>query len=81
MGILNDQFKGITPAQKTFVLSMLIDKIYKNPTDYGLNEDGILRVGDKLNFSKPFGKREEIKSILPKQKKLLLKEARKKNQF
>ena len=72
MGILNDQFKGITPAQKTFVLSMLIDKIYKNPTDYGLNEDGILRVGDKLNFSKLFENGEEIKSIFAKAKETII---------
>lgn len=71
MGILNDQFKSMTPAQKTYVLSMLINKIYKNPMDYGLNKDGILRVGDKLNFSKLFENGEEVKSIFAKAKETI----------
>lgn len=72
MGILNDQFKSMTPAQKTYVLSMLINKIYKNPTDYKLNKDGILLVGDKLNFSKLFENGEEIKSIFAKAKETII---------
>ncbi|MEK7117052.1 MAG: hypothetical protein AAB837_02720 [Patescibacteria group bacterium] len=72
MGILNDQFKNMTPAQKTYVLSMLINKIYKNPTDYGLNEDEVLRVGNKLDFSKLFENTEELKSIFTKAKETIV---------
>lgn len=72
MGILNDQFKSMTPAQKTYVLSILINKIYKSPTDYGLSEDGVLRIGDKLNFSKLFENGEEVKSVFAKAKETII---------
>jgi hypothetical protein len=56
----------MTPAQKMFVLSMLTDKVLRSPKDYGLAEDGILRVGDNLDFTKLFENTKEIKSILDK---------------
>jgi hypothetical protein len=66
MGILNDQFKVMTEAQKSFVLSMLVNKTFQNPKDYGFSEDGIMRVGDKLDFTKLFEDAKEIKSIFDK---------------
>lgn len=69
---LNDQFKNMTPAQKTFVLSMLVNKVLQNPTDYGLNNNGILNIGDKLNLIKLFENAEEVKSILDKAKQTII---------
>jgi hypothetical protein len=54
MNIPNDQFKNVTPAQKIYILSILIDKVLQNPRDYGLNADGSLRVGDIVDFTKLF---------------------------
>lgn len=66
MTTLNDQFKSMTPAQKTFVLSMLVNKVLKTPKDYGITNDGVLKIGDKLNFTKLFENNQEIKSIFDK---------------
>mgnify|MGYP001568897217 CR=1 FL=1 len=62
----SNQFKSMTPAQKAYVLSMLVNKVFQNPKDYGLNEDGILRIGDKLDFTKLFENTKEIKLLFEK---------------
>jgi len=72
MTSLNDQFENMTPAQKAFVLNMLVNKVLKNPKKYGLGGDGVLRVGDRLDFTGLFENVEEIKSILDKAKQTIV---------
>ena len=60
------QLKSITPAQQEFVLSHFYNKIYQNPATYGLQTDGVLRVGDKFNFSKLLADDKEVQSVFKK---------------
>jgi hypothetical protein len=64
----NDQFKGLTEAQKTYVLSTLTNKMLQSPENYGLSHDGIIHVGDKTDFTKLFEDTKEVSSILSKAK-------------
>jgi len=72
MAILNDQFNTMTLAQKTYVLSMLVNKILQNPKDYGLNDDGIMQIGSEVDFTKLFEDTKEIKSIFDKAKQTIV---------
>jgi hypothetical protein len=64
----NEQFKGMTEAQKTYVLSVLTNKTLQNPADYGLGDEEFLHVGDKTDFTKLFENSKEVKSIFDKAK-------------
>lgn len=68
----NDQFKGMTEAQKTYVLSALANKVIKNPSGYGFGDNGTLNVGDQTDFTKLFEDAKEIKSILNKAKQTIV---------
>ncbi len=61
----NDQFKGMTEAQKTYVLSAMTNKVMQNPGEYGIGKDGFLAVHDKTDFTKLF-ENTKIKEILDK---------------
>lgn len=71
MTSLNDQFEGMTSAQRAYILSMLVNKVLKNPVEYGLGGDGILRVGDELDFTKLFENIREIQSLFDKAKQTI----------
>src|SRR3989344_2130474 len=62
----NDQFKGMTEAQKTYVLSIMTNKALQHPENYGLGHEGAIHIGDKTDFSKLFENTKEVKSILDK---------------
>lgn len=62
----------MTPAQKSFVLSMLINKVLQNPKIYGLSAEGIIKVGDKLDFTKLFENSREIESIFNKARETII---------
>lgn len=62
----NDKFKGMSEAQKTYVLSALTNKAMQSPQDYMIGENGTLNVGDKTNFAKLFEDSKEINSIFDK---------------
>lgn len=62
----NDQFKGMTEAQKTYVLSILTNKVVQDPTTYGVGDGGSLNIGDKTDFTKLFENSNEIKSLIKK---------------
>lgn len=62
----NEQFKGMTEAQKTYVLSALTNKVLQNPEQYGLGKGGVLSVEDKTDFTKLFEDTKEIKSVFSK---------------
>lgn len=67
----NEQFKGLTEAQKTYVLSTLTNKALQNPQEYGLGDEGALHIGDKTDFTKLFEDTKEIRSILEKAKQTI----------
>lgn len=69
----NDKFKNLTSAQKIYVLSALVNKIFEKPENYGLNRDGVLRIGDKLNFTSLFENQKEIESIFEKAESSIVK--------
>jgi len=62
----NEQFKGMTEAQKTYVLSTMTNKALQHPENYGLGHEGAIHIGDKTDFSKLFENTKEVKSILNK---------------
>lgn len=67
----NEQFKAMTEAQKTYVLSALVNKTLENPAEYGLGNNGSIYVGDKTDFTKLFENSKEIKSIFDKAKQTI----------
>ncbi|MEK7669340.1 MAG: hypothetical protein AAB350_01990 [Patescibacteria group bacterium] len=68
----NEQFKSMIPAQKTYILSAMTNKVLESPENYGLGGDGVLRVGDKIDFTKLFEDTKEIKSIFNKAKETII---------
>jgi len=74
MSETNLQFKNLTEAQKSYVLSFVINKIFQNPNNYGLRGDGILRVGDMLDLRSIFdgSNRTEIVDAIEKAKQTIL---------
>jgi hypothetical protein len=62
----NEQFKDLTEAQKTYVLSTLTNKMLQHPENYGLHNGGGINIGDKTDFTKLFEDTKEVKSILNK---------------
>ena len=62
----NGQFKGMTEAQKTYVLSTLTNKALQHPENYGLGRGGAIHIDDKTDFTKLFENTKEVKSIFNK---------------
>ncbi|MFA6269755.1 MAG: hypothetical protein WC657_00925 [Candidatus Paceibacterota bacterium] len=62
----NEQFKGLTEAQQTYVLSSLTNKVLQNPQDYGLGDEGAIQIGDKTDFTKLFENTKEVNAIFEK---------------
>jgi len=68
----NEQFKGMTEAQKTYVLSSLTNKVLQNPENYGLNKAGSLNIGDKTDFTKLFENTKEVNGVFAKAKETIM---------
>lgn len=68
----NEQFKGMTEAQKTYVLSNLTNKVLQNPENYGLNKAGSLNIGDKTDFTKLFENTKEVNGVFAKAKETIM---------
>jgi hypothetical protein len=60
----NEQFKGMSEAQKTYVLSALNNKILKDPADYGLESDGSLQIGKQVDLTKLFENNKGVQTLL-----------------
>lgn len=61
-----EKFKKLTEAQKTFIISNLIDKIIDNPAEYNMRVGGNLMVGDKVDFTKLLEDSKELKEVFKK---------------
>jgi hypothetical protein len=70
-----EKFKELSEAQKTYVLSALTNKVLKNPGDYGIGEDGVLKIGTKTDFTKLFEDEKELGKIFDKARGLTKSQA------
>ena len=68
----NEQFKDMSEAQKTYVLSSFSNKILQHPENYGLHNDGSINVGDKTDFTKLFEDTKEVRAVLNKAKQTII---------
>ncbi len=57
-------------AQKKYILSILANEVMKEPTKYGLQADGIVRVGETIDLGPLFKDVEKLKDIFEKANKL-----------
>lgn len=62
----NDKFKGLTEAQKTYVVSNFTNKIIENPDVYGVGKGGTLEIGKQTDLTKLFEDSKEAESIFEK---------------
>ncbi|MEK7635258.1 MAG: hypothetical protein AAB446_02405 [Patescibacteria group bacterium] len=66
------QFKDITEAQKIFVLNKISGLIFDEPEVYGLNKDGSLEIGKKIDLSKILNDNEKVGSIIKEAKETII---------
>ena len=62
----SEQFKGMSEAQRTYVLSGLTNKMLASPTSYGIQDGGGIEIGAEVNFAEVLKNEEEIKNLLTK---------------
>lgn len=69
-GILeqNDKFKGLTEAQKTYILSTYTNEALQNADEIGIGAGGNIKVGDKLNFKSLFDDKKSFDELIEKAK-------------
>lgn len=70
-GILeqNDKFKGLTEAQKTYILSTYTNEALQNADEIGIGAGGNIKVGDKLNFKILFDDKKSFDELIEKAEK------------
>jgi hypothetical protein len=67
----DEKFKGLTEAQKTFVVSNFANKIIENPDTYGVSKGGSLEIGKETDLTKLFEDSKEAESIFEKAKEVV----------
>lgn len=67
----NREFKMMTEAQKTYVLSSMSNKVMASPTEFGIRGDGLAE-GDKVDLGKLFEDSREVKSVMEKAKQTIV---------
>jgi hypothetical protein len=67
----NSDFKTMTEAQKTYVLSSMSNKVMANPSEFGVSKGGLIE-GDKVDLTELFEDSKEVKSVMEKAKQTIV---------